>query len=215
MGICLQSSRLNHINLYKEYLWFLGSVFQLQSHSIKMRAMTANNLILPITFLEKNILLLTIPTVSLIKLLSEYGFCKRNGYPISKSNWSIWPDSKIIERFSQIFISISCHYSGCVNKKTLGYLQYILFFSCGKTLACKHKTNLRSIWNTYANELAHNHLFFNMKHISSSGIYHETNTKFINQKRISVWDLSNMHPDPMVLLFISKTDNKRNIFVYS
>lgn len=214
MGIFLQSSRFNYINLYKNYSWFLGSVFQLQSSSIKMRIMTADSSVLPITFLRTNILLLTIPIVSLVKLLSEYGFCKKNGYPISKSNWSIWPDSKIMERFSQIFISVSCHYSGCANKKTLGHLQYILSYSCGKTLACKHKTNLRSIWNTYSNELTHNHLSFSMTNNFSLEFLPETTKQFIKRRRIVVWDVNHIHPDPMVLLFISKSDKKRNLFVY-
>lgn len=212
MGIFLQSSRLDYINLYKDYAWFLGSVFQLQSSSIKMRIITADSSVLPITFLKGSILLLTIPIVSLTKLLSEYGFCKKNGYPTSKSNWSIWPDSKIIERFSQIFTSVSCHYSGCANKKTLGHLQYILSYSCGKTLACKHKTNLRSIWNTYSNELTHNHLSLKMTNNLSLEFLPETTKKFIKQRRIVVWDVNHIHPDPMVLLFISKSDKKRNVY---
>lgn len=215
IGIFLKSSRLDHINLHKEYSWFLGSVFHIQSNAIKMKAMTVNNLLLPITFWQNQILLLTIPVASLTKLLSEYGFCKKNGYPVSKSNWSILPDSKIIERFSQILISINCHYSGCVNKKALGYLQYILSFSCGKTLACKHKTNLRSIWNTYTNELTHNHLFLKKKNIPLLSLSHQTSKKLIKQKHIAVWDLNNIHPDPMVLYFISKADNKRTIFYIS
>jgi len=211
MGIFLQPSRLDYINLHKEYSSFLGSDFHIKNHAIKLRATTVNNLLLPIIFFQNQILLLTIPVVSLTKLLSEYGFCKKNGYPISKSNWSILPDSKIIERFSKILISINCHYSGCVNKRALGYIQYILFFSCGKTLACKHKTNLRSIWNTYANELTQNHLSFK-KYTSFLSLSHQTTKKLIKQKHIAIWDMNNIHPDPMVLYFMSKIDSKRNIF---
>ena len=208
MGIFLKSFRLDHINLYKDYSWFLGSVFQLHFHSIKMRMITADSSVLPIIFLKQKKLLLTIPIVSLTKIFFQYGFCKKNGYPISKSNWSIWPDSKIIERFSQILMSINSHYSGCANKKTLAYLQYILSYSCGKTLACKHKTNLRSIWNTYAKELSHNHLSLKMRNNSPLGFIFETKKTFIKQKHIAIWDLNHIYPDPMVLLCINKTDKK-------
>jgi hypothetical protein len=208
IGIFVKSSRLDLINLYKDHTWFLGSVLKFKYDEMRVQLMKANNLVLPRTGLKQKRLVLMIPIVSLVKLLSKYGFCQSNGYPISKSSWSTWPDSKIIERFNQILISISCHYSGCANKKTLAHIQYLLSYSCGKTLACKHKTNLRSIWYNYADELARNYLSSKMVDTLTLGFITKINNIFIKQKRLAIWDLNDVDPDPMVLFFIDKAHKK-------
>jgi DNA-directed RNA polymerase subunit N (RpoN/RPB10) len=176
-----------------------------------VKVISANSLVLPLTCLKQQRVFIMIPIVSLVNLLSKYGFCKSNGYPISKSSWSTWHDSEIIERFNQILISISCHYSGCKNKKYLGYIQYILCFSCGKTLACKHKTTLKSIWHTYADQLARSDFSSEKKNTLNLGFLTRINKMFITHKRIVTWDFTNLYPDPIVLLLINKV-YKKTIF---
>ncbi len=210
MGILIISSRLNIISLYEDSSWFLGSILKLKLNEVKIQLRRSDTLLLPITILTQKCLLVMLPLVSLVKLMSEYGFCKFNGYPISKSSWSTLPDSLIIEKFSQILVSISCHYSGCVNKKKLSNIQYILCYSCAKTLACKHKTNVRSIWYTYGNEFTRNHLSLQIMDTPNLDLITPINKLFIKDKRIAVWDLNNIEPDPMVLFFREER-NKKNI----
>lgn len=208
IGILMISSRLIIISLYQDNSWFLGSILKLKSNELKVQVTRSDTLLLPITIFTRKHLLIMLPLLSLVKLLSEYGFCKSNGFPISKSSWSTLPDSKIIERFSQILVSISCHYTGCVNRINLSNIQYILCYSCAKTLACKHKTNLRSIWYTYANEFKRNNLSLQTIDIPNLDLLTLINKIFLKQKRMAIWDLSHLNPDPMILFFIEERKNK-------
>ena len=210
IGILMISSRFIIISLYQDNSWFLGSLLKLKSNEVKVQVTRSDTLLLPMNIFFSKYSLVMIPIVSLVKLLSEYGFCKSNGFPISKSSWSTLPDSKIIERFSQILVSISCHYSGCVNRINLSNIQYILCYSCAKTLACKHKTNLRSIWYTYANEFKRNNLSLRIIDAPNLDLLPPVNKIFIKQKRIAIWNLSHLNPDPMILFFMEER-NKKNI----
>jgi hypothetical protein len=211
MGILILSSRLVIISLYQNNSWFLGSILKLKFHEIQVKITRSDALLLPTTILTKKKILVIFPLLSLVKLLSEYGFCKSNGFPISKSSWSTLPDSKIIERFSHILVSISCHYGGCENKINLSHIQYILCYSCAKTLACKHKTNLRSIWHTYANEFKRNNLLLQKIDAPNLNLLAPINKIFIKQKRIAIWDFSHLNPDPMILVFIEKRNTKNMV----
>jgi hypothetical protein len=204
IGILMISSRLIIISLYQDNSWFLGSILKLKCSEVKVQVERSDTLLLPENLFIKKYFLVMLPLVLLVKLLSEYGFCKSNGFPISKSSWSTLPDSKIIERFSQILVSISYHYGGCINRIHLSNIQYILCYSCAKTLACKHKTNLRSIWYTYANEFKRNNFSLQIIDAPNLDLLTPTNKIFIKQKRIAIWDLNNLSPDPMVLSFIEK-----------
>ena len=85
------------------------------------------------------------PFYLIILILSKQNFCNSFGYPKSKSGWVTWTDSDIIHKFNRVQNSLFSFYSGCTNTKALSRIQYILQFSCAKTLACKHKTNLNHI----------------------------------------------------------------------
>lgn len=207
IGILMISSRLIIISLYKDNSWFLGSILKLKCSEVKVQVERSDTLLLPKNSFIKKYLLVMLPLVLLVKLLSEYGFCKSNGFPISKSSWSTLPDSKIIERFSQILVSISYHYGGCINRIHLSNIQYILCYSCAKTLACKHKTNLRSIWYTYAKEFKRNNFSLQIIDTPNLDLLTPTNKIFIKQKRTAIWNLSYLNPDSMVLSFIEKSHN--------
>jgi len=204
IGILIISSRLNIISLYQKNSWFLGSILKCKLYEVKIQVRRSDTLLLPIILCKQRYLMAMLPLGSLVKLLSEYGFCKSNGYPMSKSNWSTLPDLKIIERFSRIFISVSCHYSGCVNRRQLSNIQYILCYSCAKTLACKHKTNVKSILYSYTNEFIRNHLLLKKRNTINVDFVNPINQLFIKQKRMAIWDLNHIDPDPMILLFIEE-----------
>ena len=95
-----------------------------------------------------------IPFFGINSILCLYGFCNPNGYPITKLGWTTWSDGMIITKFKHLKDSLLGYYSGALNQKDLLRIQHILHYSCAKTLACKHKTNLRRIWGKYGTNLS-------------------------------------------------------------
>jgi hypothetical protein len=93
------------------------------------------------------------PLYLLILLLSKYNFCNSLGFPKSKVGWVTYDDSEIIHQFNRIRNNILLFYTGCQNTKALSRIQYILYFSCAKTLACKHKANFRSISKKFGQKI--------------------------------------------------------------
>lgn len=150
--------------------------------------------------IEYQLLIIKIPIYHIIHILWKYGICDKSGYPISKSSWSIWSDLKIIDRFHQIFLCIYLYYNGCVDRKKLSNIHYILCYSCGKTLACKHKTTLRSIWYRYSKvifqkiNLKNNQ--FNMKK------YVDGKNHFFFDKSITTWHVDYVNNNSIVSLLI-------------
>lgn len=209
MGLVLEEPY--HISLInfnqKEYI-FLGVALKLKDFFTKVQTTKSNGLELPTHLVKGELPILLVPIVLFTRLLCKYGFCTSNGYPISKPSWSTWLDIKIIERFHKIFLSISYHYSGCMNLKALSQIKYILSYSCAKTLACKHKTNLRSIWYMYSNQLMEKNLLWNKSIPITYSDFSGNNLKekvFRRSRLIAVWNLEKTNPDPIVSNLINKT----------
>jgi len=125
-----------------------------------------------------------IPIVPLIKLLAKERFCDTSGRPICKLSWTTLADNEIFKRFDQITRNIFCYYSGCVRKKGLYQLQYILRFSCAKTLACKHKSTIRTVWKKYGSNFVRNSVFLKKTESNFS------NSWRINPREKKIWYLS-------------------------
>nr|YP_009668552.1 maturase K [Haplomitrium blumei]QCW59389.1 maturase K [Haplomitrium blumei] len=95
----------------------------------------------------------TIPISRSIKSLAKENYCDTSGHPICKLSWTVLSDDEISKRFHNISKSICRYYNGCCNKKGLYQIQYILRFPRAKTLACKHKGTIRSVWKRYGSNL--------------------------------------------------------------
>jgi hypothetical protein len=100
------------------------------------------------------------PISSLIELLAKEKFCDILGHPISKLAWTTLTDDEIFNRFDQIWKNFFYYYNGCKSKKNLYQVQYILRFSCAKTLACKHKSTIRYVWKKHGSNFFAKSLFF-------------------------------------------------------
>lgn len=144
--------------------------------------------------------MIKIPISHIIHILCKYGICDKNGYPISKSSWSIWSDFQIINRFHQIFFSIYLYYNGCVNRNKLSNIHYILCYSCGKTLACKHKTTLRSIWYQYSKTIFQ--IDFLKKNQFDITKYFDDKNKFFFDKNVTTWYVDYVNYDSIISLLI-------------
>nr|AND48499.1 putative maturase [Flatbergium sericeum] len=126
---------------------FLGYTFDVQNKIIAVRAKMLDEL--PGTSLINKELCSIAPILPLIGLLARERFCDTLGHPIGKLAWTTLTDEGIFNRFDQIWRNLFYYYSGCPNRKNLYQVQYILRFSCAKTLACKHKNTIRSVWKKY------------------------------------------------------------------
>nr|AAX57095.1 maturase K [Andrachne aspera] len=93
-----------------------------------------------------------IPIILLIRSLAKMKFCNTAGHPISKPFLVGSSDSDIINRFARIYINFSHYYSGSSSKKSLYRIKYILRLSCAKTLARKHKSNVRTFLKRLGSE---------------------------------------------------------------
>lgn len=59
-------------------------------------------------------------------------------------------DHQIVEKYNQMMVGLGNYYIINISRKSaLNYWHYILYFSCLKTLATKHKTTVKNIVNTY------------------------------------------------------------------
>nr|WGO00069.1 maturase K [Dicranella polii] len=150
-------SRVNIKKLSNNYFSFLGYFFSIQTKNILVETKMLQNL--KKSYIIKKELYSITPILFLIKLLAKEKFCDMLGHPISKLTWTTLTDDEIFNRFNQIWRNFFYYYSGCKNKKNLYQVQYILRFSCAKTLACKHKSTIRYVWKKHGSNFFAKSLF--------------------------------------------------------
>nr|YP_009668219.1 maturase K [Bazzania praerupta]QCW59060.1 maturase K [Bazzania praerupta] len=150
----VEPHRINIKDLSKNPLRFLGYLSRIKNKSTLIRIQLVNNSIdTNLIFKE---LCSDVPIIQLIGLLAKEKFCDTLGRPICRVSWTTLTDHEIFRRFDQIIKNIFCYYSGCIRKKALYQLQYILRFSRAKTLACKHKSTIRTVWKKYGSNFVTN-----------------------------------------------------------
>nr|WGO00053.1 maturase K [Blindia acuta]CFQ34746.1 maturase K [Blindia acuta] len=157
--------RIKIKKLSKNCFSFLGYFFSIQTKNILVNTKMLHNL--KKNYIIKNELYSITPISSLIQLLAKEKFCDTLGHPISKLVWTTLTDDEIFNRFDQIWRNFFYYYSGCKNKKNLYQVQYILRFSCAKTLACKHKSTIRYVWKKYGSNFFAKSFFFKKQELIS------------------------------------------------
>nr|CFQ34705.1 maturase K [Discelium nudum] len=157
--------RINIKKNYKNCFSFLGYLFGIQTKSIMIKIKMVHDLS-KINIAKKELYSIT-PISSLIELLARENFCDTLGHPISKLAWTTLTDDEIFNRFDQIWRNFFYYYSGCKNKKNLYQVQYILRFSCAKTLACKHKSTIRYVWKKHGSNFFAKSFFFKKQELIS------------------------------------------------
>ena len=164
-------------------------------------------------FLRKTVFFLN-PFDLLVFLLFKYNFCNPLGLPMSKSDWIICTDLEIIQNFNRIKNSVFKHYSACQNRRALYRIHSILYLSCCKTLAWKHKANLRQIYTAKKSILGNKAYFrvFDFRLLSSSFLRksYSTNSRlrflYDNQKKNRVWNFKLTKLDS-ILIFMEELYN--------
>ena len=176
----------------------LGYKISIELINLKYNILNISN-ILEI-YKKKRLLKALIPFQKILNVLALYGFCSPNGYPETKLGWTTWSDTLIVYKFKYIRNNILSYYSGAFNQKELLRIQHILHYSCAKTLACKHKTNLRRIWKKYGSNLS---LFspFHYKNISFDILGKKKNSDLKKNRRF--WNLYFKEPNRLSI-FVDK-----------
>lgn len=90
-----------------------------------------------------------IPITRVIKRLQMKNFCDHKGAPTSRPGWTIQTDTIIITGYNEILNGLLNYYGPANNLESLRRIQYILKYSCLKTLAHKHKCGTRKIFKKY------------------------------------------------------------------
>nr|WGO00073.1 maturase K [Aongstroemia schreberiana] len=161
----LNFSRINIKKLSKNSFSFLGYFFSIKTKNVVVETKMLHNL--KKSYIIKKEFFSIIPILSLIQLLAKEKFCNILGHPISKLAWTTLTDDEIFNRFNQIWRNFFYYYSGCKSKKNLYQVQYILRFSCAKTLACKHKSTIRYVWKKHGSNFFAKSFFFKKQELIS------------------------------------------------
>nr|AFB70545.1 maturase K [Lewisia longipetala] len=145
-----QPRRIDINRLSKHSLDFMGLFSSVRLHSSVVRSqMVENSFLIDNTIKKFYTLVRMIP---LVGSLAKAKFCNVLGHPISKSFWTDFSDSDIIDRFGRICRNLSHYYSGSSRKTSLYRIKYILRLSCARTLARKHKSTVRAFLKRLGSE---------------------------------------------------------------
>nr|CDK13026.1 maturase K [Bucklandiella depressa] len=155
--------------LSKNGFSFLGYLFSIQTKNILVEIKRLSNL--KKSYILKKKLYSITPISFLIQLLAKEKFGDILGHPISKLIWTTLTDDEIFNRFDQIWRNFFYYYSGCKNKKNLYQVQYILRFSCAKTLAGKHKSTIRYVWKKHGSNFFAKSFFFKKQELISLNFF--------------------------------------------
>lgn len=118
----------------------------------------------------------------LINNLINQGFCKKGStqMPIAKASWTVLDNYEIVKKYAQTIRGIYSYYANCDNKKTLNRVQYILKYSCAKTLARRKKTSVRQIYKSYGENMQIT------KHVVTSKERSSLKTEYPNNKSLGL-----------------------------
>jgi group II intron reverse transcriptase/maturase len=94
------------------------------------------------------------PCDKLVTRLSSRGFCDLDGRPLGKAAWMFLDDDQIVSMAGAVLRGLINFYSFVDNYPDLRRVQYILKYSAAKTLAGKHRTSVRRIFQKFGDALA-------------------------------------------------------------
>nr|CBL95177.1 maturase K [Pharnaceum detonsum] len=140
-----------YIKRFSKYSFnFMGFLSSMRLHSSVIRSQMLENSFL-IDHPRKKIDTL-VPVIALVESLAQMKLCNALGHPLSKSVWTDFSDSDIIDRFGRICRKLSHYYSGFSRKRALYRIKYIVRLSCARTLARKHKRPVRAFLQPLGSE---------------------------------------------------------------
>nr|AYC64192.1 hypothetical protein [Pseudobryopsis hainanensis] len=138
------------------------------------------------------------PMVYLVNRLSQRGFCDKNGFPVAQLKFTAQDDFEIVEAYKWILIGINNYYSGATYQQPLSRIDYILRWSCAKTLAHKHKSTCSKIFKKHGKNLKVSKLIETQKGGHNSVWVDLPRRKYKN--KLAKWQTSSVGKDPFDIL---------------
>lgn len=90
----------------------------------------------------------------LLTNITRRGFCQGpHYYPIGIRAWSQLTEFQIVQKYHNLFMGLIQHYKKCNNFYILNRINYILHYSCAKTLATRLKITMPQVFNKYGKDL--------------------------------------------------------------
>ena len=90
--------------------------------------------------------MMRIPIEDVLKRIREKGFIDGNNQPQAKTAWIHKEEWEIVEAYSAIMRGYRNYYSFVDNPRRLAYLEFLLQYSCAKTLCRKRQCSLRKLF---------------------------------------------------------------------
>lgn len=104
-------------------------------------------------FLERKITI-TADKSKVLNTLIQYGFCTKNGYdPIGVRSWAVFNEYQIVLKYRKIMVGLFNYYSKCDSNHFLNRVNYILRYSCAKTIAIRKKIPMAQVFSLYGRNL--------------------------------------------------------------
>jgi len=148
----LSSSKTKITNIRTNHIMFLGFNLHIRSSNIKIMRFPvvikgSTRLQIKRTTSEK-IQILPDKDRILFKLKTNK-YIDSNNFPREKPAFSVLEDAEIVNRYNQMILGISNYYRICDSNTTIHFIDYILKYSCAKTLAQRHRITLGQVFKKY------------------------------------------------------------------
>lgn len=94
-----------------------------------------------------------VPKDRILNSLKIKGFCDHNYFPVALKKFSNFDDRLIVQRFNSVRIGLINFYTLVDDSNPFWQIDYIIRYSCAKTLAQKHKTSISKIFKKHGKTL--------------------------------------------------------------
>lgn len=136
-------------NARKEQAHFLGTDLYIgkgENNVIRTKPPKGSTLIKRSTNVE-HLVYMDVPRDKVLKRLREAGFIDGENNPTARLAWIEKEEWEIVEGYSAIIRGYRNYYAFVDNYQCLRYLQYLLQYSCAKTLCRKRQTSLKKLFS--------------------------------------------------------------------
>jgi len=90
----------------------------------------------------------------ILSRMVEKGFCRKQDLmPIGIRSWSLFEEFDIVLKYRQIMVGMFDYYSKCDSKRILYRMEYLLRYSCAKTIATRKRITMSQVFKRYGKSL--------------------------------------------------------------
>lgn len=90
----------------------------------------------------------------ILSRMVEKGFCRKQDLmPIGITSWSLFEEFDIVLKYRQIMVGMFDYYSKCDSKRILYRMEYLLRYSCAKTIATRKRITMSQVFKRYGRSL--------------------------------------------------------------